>query len=355
MQKLRWGILSTAGIVRKNWRAIHASGSSVVSAVASRELGRSRHLIDACQAETPFEVRPTAFGHYDQLVTSPEVDALYLPLPTGLRKAWVMRGAAAGKHILCEKPCGLSASDLQDMVDACRKHQVQFMDGVMFMHNPRLERVREILDDGQSVGEIKRISSMFSFPANAEFLRANIRIHSELEPTGCLGDLGWYCLRFALWAMHWQLPREVTARILSERRSSLSPAPTPTDFSGELGFDSEVSAGFFCSFLAANQQWVSVSGTRGSVFMPDFVHPRSVEQPAFEVNGVSAEVLASDRPGQPPERSAVAQEIHMFRNFAAQVRSGRLNDEWPRMALLTQQVMDACWVSARNRGMPVTL
>jgi predicted dehydrogenase len=354
MPKLRWGIVSTADIGKKNWRAIHASGSSVVSAVASREIDRSHRFIDACQAETAFELRPKAFGSYDELIISPEVDALYLPLPTGLRKEWVMRGAAAGKHILCEKPCAVSARDLEEMIDACRKHGVEFMDGVMFMHNPRLERVREILDDGQSIGEIKRITSMFSFPANDEFLRGDIRIHSQLEPAGCLGDLGWYCIRFALWAMHWQLPREVSGRILSEARNGLSPAPTPTDFSGELSFGPGVSSGFYCSFLVTDQQWVYVSGSRGYLYMPDFVHARSIDRPAIEVNQVLTEVVTKS-PGQARECAAVAQEAQMFRNFAAQVRSGKRNHDWPRMALLTQQVMDACLASARNGGQPVTL
>ncbi len=72
------------------------------------------------------------------------MDAVYIPLPTGLRQEWVVRAAEAGKHVICEKPCAVSAADLSEMISACRKNRVQFMDGVMFMHNPRLGRVREI-------------------------------------------------------------------------------------------------------------------------------------------------------------------------------------------------------------------
>jgi predicted dehydrogenase len=72
------------------------------------------------------------------------VDAVYIPLPTGLRKEWVLRAAAAGKHVLCEKPCGLSLAEVREMTDACRENRVQFMDGVMFMHNPRMRRLREL-------------------------------------------------------------------------------------------------------------------------------------------------------------------------------------------------------------------
>ena len=198
MKKLHWGILGAADIARQNWRAIYDSGNSIVVAVASRAIERSEQFIRNCQVENAFEVQPKAYSNYQQLIDAPDVDAVYIPLPTGLRKQWVLRAAKAGKHVLCEKPCGVNFNDVQEMVDTCRQNKVQFMDGVMYMHNPRLQRIREVLDDSQNIGQIKRISSMFSFLASEEYQRTNIRLHSELEPTGCLGDLGWYNIRFSL-------------------------------------------------------------------------------------------------------------------------------------------------------------
>ena len=118
------------------------------------------------------------------MIASSDVDAVYIPLPTGLRKEWVLRAAAAGKHVLCEKPCGLSLADVREMTDACQKNRVQFMDGVMFMHNPRLRRLREVLDDGKTIGPIRRIMSVFTFAGGETFFDANIRVHAALEPTG---------------------------------------------------------------------------------------------------------------------------------------------------------------------------
>src|ERR1700690_3868392 len=159
MKKLRFGILSTAGIARKNWLAISSSGNCVVTAVASRDPERSRRFIADGQARAPFENPPAPLGSYEELLASKNVDAVYIPLPTGRRKEWVLRAAAAGKHILCEKPCAVSVATLHEMISACRESRVQFMDGVMFMHSPRLARVREILDDNKSVGPVRRISS----------------------------------------------------------------------------------------------------------------------------------------------------------------------------------------------------
>ncbi len=214
MKKLRIGFLSTAGIGRKNWKAILNSGNCVVSAVASRDVEKSRAFIRECQAENAFANVPAALGSYEALMASPEVDAIYIPLPTGVRKEFVLRAAAAGKHIVCEKPCATDAAELAEMLAACQKHSVQFMDGVMFMHSPRLARVREIFDDGQSVGQIRRIASAFSFYPGEEFFSTNIRANGALEPAGCLGDLGWYCIRFALWTMNWRMPEAVAGKIL---------------------------------------------------------------------------------------------------------------------------------------------
>ncbi|HEY0552063.1 MAG TPA: Gfo/Idh/MocA family oxidoreductase [Verrucomicrobiae bacterium] len=364
-KKLRWGILSTAQIARKNWKAIRNSGNGTVTAVAGRDIERSRNFIAGCQAEAPMEATPRALGSYEELLASKEVDAVYIPLPTGLRKERVIRAAEAGKHIVCEKPCATSVADLREMLAACRSHGVQFIDGVMFMHSLRLPRMREVLDDGTSVGDIKRITSSFNFCAPPEFFTGNIRAHGALEPYGCLGDLGWYCIRFALWVMNWQLPRRVTGRFLNEVTAQGSPAPVPTEFSGELLFENGVSSGFYCSFITANEQCALISGTRGYLRLSDFVAPFFGPELTFEVNNAVHNVSGCDfnmeshwRHFAVPEYSNShpnAQETNLFRNVTNQVRSGTLNELWPEMALKTQQVMEACFesASAANRSVQI--
>ena len=103
-ETLRWGILSTAGIARKNWEAIRNSGNGTITAVASRDAAKAQQFIDECQAEVPFDEAPRAIGSYDEIVTADDVDAVYIPLPTGLRKEWVIKAANAGRHMMCEKP-----------------------------------------------------------------------------------------------------------------------------------------------------------------------------------------------------------------------------------------------------------
>src|SRR6267142_4356937 len=123
MKSLRWGILGAANIARKNWKAIALSGNSVLNAVASRDLEKSKRFIADCYGQMPTPTPPKPLGSYEALLASENVDAVYIPLPTGLRKEWVLRSAAAGKHVVCEKPCAVSVADLSEMLDACRKHR----------------------------------------------------------------------------------------------------------------------------------------------------------------------------------------------------------------------------------------
>ena len=362
---MRWGILGAANIARKNWKAIWNSRNGRVSAVASRDLQRGRRFIEECQAQAPFEPAPLALDRYEDLLALPEVDAVYLPLPTGIRGPWVKRAAEAGKHVVCEKPCAASLAELKEMLAACRANHVQFMDGVMFMHSRRLERIRQVLDDGQTVGPIRRITSAFTFRAEQEFFAANIRARGELEPFGCLGDLGWYCIRFALWAARWKLPERVTGQCLSDFKHPASLSTVPTEFSGELFFADGITSSFYCSFLTENEQWANVSGTRGHLQVPDFVLPFSGAQLAFETGNPVFDVRGCDFEMQPHRRrwlvrershsDPTAQESRLFSHFAQQVQSGELNPLWPEMALKTQQVMQACLESARAHGRPVNV
>jgi predicted dehydrogenase len=358
MKKLRIGFLSTAGIGRKNWKAIFHSGNCVVSAVASRDAEKSRKFIDECQHEFAFENPPLVLDSYEELLASPAVDAVYIPLPTALRKRFVLAAAANRKHVICEKPCAIDNAELDEMISACRKNGVQFMDGVMFMHNVRQTKVREILDDDKSVGALRRISSSFSFYSGEDFFRNNIRVNGALEPAGCLGDLGWYSIRFALWTLNWRLPHTVTARILASSENLPNRPPAPIDFSAELFFDNDVSFVFYCSFIAGRQQWVHVSGQKGWLLVPDFIHPFNSYEPAFEVNEKAVVVSTGAKcpSGTDPsvQGHAAAHDAAMWRNFANQVSGGKLNDDWPMWSLKTQKVLDACHEAAR-RGQAVKL
>ena len=114
----RWGLLSTAAIARKNWKAIRLSGNGRVSAVASRSVAKAQSFIDQCAAEVPQSADVVALDSYQKLIERDDVDAVYIPLPTGVRKDWAIRAAEAGKHVLCEKPMAMNAAQGREMLAA---------------------------------------------------------------------------------------------------------------------------------------------------------------------------------------------------------------------------------------------
>lgn len=364
-QVCRWGILSAANIARKNWLAIRNCENAVLTAVASRDKAKAQQFIDECNDHTKFDPKPVAIGSYEELLKSPEIDAVYLPVPTGVRKDWVIKAAEAGKHVLAEKPCGCTVAELKEMLAACKKNNVQFMDGVMFMHSQRLNKIREVLDDKQSIGELRRIASSFSFCGTDEFAKNNIRSSSELEPLGCLGDLGWYNIRFTLWVMKYEMPKKVTGRMLSEARRSDSKATVPTEFSGEMFFSNGISATYYCSFKTGMQQWANVGGTLGYLDVPDFVIGYYGNEMQFTVrNGGLSQNVCTFNMEDHTRRIAIpeyanghptSQETGLFRNFSSLVLSGKTDESWGEIALKTQQVMEACLNSAHQDGKAIEL
>ena len=355
-EECRWGILSTAGIARKNWRAIAKTRTGRVAGVASRDVAAAETFIRECQASCPQKSTPKAIGSYLAMLEDPEIDAVYIPLPTAIRKEWIIRAAQHGKHVLAEKPSALNADELQEVLDECNRHQVQYMDGVMFMHSARLPKIREVLDNPERIGSIRRIASHFSFCGDQTFRSANIRSNSLYEPHGCLGDLGWYNIRFILWANQWRMPTKVTATCLSTIQGSGSPKPVPAEFSAELWFDNGVSANFYCSFITENQQWSHVSGDRGSLWVDDFVLPYygsdvgfEVSRPQLTIDGCDYHMHRRNTRISVPEYAAgfaTAQEVNMFESFHDALRSPQPDPRWGEMTMATQRVIDAAFQAA---------
>jgi predicted dehydrogenase len=154
------------------------------------------------------------------------------------------------------------------------------------------------------------------------------------------------------------MPRRVRANMLSQAGTKNSKGTVPTEFSAELFFDKDTSASFYCSFITENQAWANVSGTKGYLRVDDFVLPFLGDRLSFEVfhskfavRGCDFEMTRGSRQLSVKEHANSArdaQETNLFRNFAAQVQSGKLNKDWPMWSLKTQQVMEACFASARQ-------
>ncbi|MBP2548339.1 putative dehydrogenase [Neorhizobium galegae] len=178
---LRFGILSTAKIGRDAVvPAIQDAENCVVSAIASRDFSRAREMADR------FSV-PHAFGSYEEMLASDVIDAVYIPLPTSQHVEWSLKAAAAGKHVLCEKPISLKADEIDQLIAARDRHGVLIAEAFMVTYAPVWLKVRELLASG-AIGRLRHVQGAFTY-----FNRdpSNMRNIPELGGGG-LPDIGVY-------------------------------------------------------------------------------------------------------------------------------------------------------------------
>ncbi|KAF5196215.1 dTDP-3,4-didehydro-2,6-dideoxy-alpha-D-glucose 3-reductase, partial [Thalictrum thalictroides] len=148
---IRFGIIGCAQIARKVSRAIDLSPNSTIYAIGSRSIEKANKFA----ADNGFSDTVKIYGSYDEVLNDPNVDAVYMPLPTSLHVQWGVLAAEKKKHLLIEKPTALSVADLDLILEACRSNGVQFMDGTMWLHHPRTTKMKEMLKDTQIFGPLQ--------------------------------------------------------------------------------------------------------------------------------------------------------------------------------------------------------
>ncbi|XP_031480085.1 uncharacterized oxidoreductase At4g09670-like isoform X1 [Nymphaea colorata] len=354
---VRIGVMGCATIAKKVSRAIRLAPNARLVAVASRTAEKARRFA----MENGFPEDARVCGSYEELLEDPAMDAVYMPLPTSLHRRWVPEAARRGKHILVEKPAALAARELEEMLVVCEDMGVQFMDGTMWMHHPRTAKMRELLSDASLFGDLRWVNSAFTFAATDYFLKNDIRVKPDLDALGALGDAGWYCIRSILWAADYELPKTVTAIRGTVSRNA---AGVLLSCGSSLLWDDEKVATFHCSFNSNLTTNFTVSGTRGTLHVDDFVVPFKENSATFSFSSDSGftELVTgwSPLPTQLHVATDLPQEACLVREFARLVRaiidSGSKPDQkWPVITKKTQMVLDAVKASIGKGYEPVSL
>lgn len=178
---LRWGILSGAKIGREHViPALLKAEGCVVEGIASRDEARARELARHFGA-------PRAFGSYEALLASPDIDAVYVPLPTAQHVEWAVKAADAGKHVLVEKPLALRAADIAPVIAARDRAGVTVAEAFMVRHHPQWAKVREWIEAGR-IGRLRLVQGAFSYFNDDP---GNMRNQLDLGG-GALPDIGVY-------------------------------------------------------------------------------------------------------------------------------------------------------------------
>ncbi|MEO0563820.1 MAG: Gfo/Idh/MocA family oxidoreductase [Chloroflexota bacterium] len=324
--KIRWGVLSTANIGRKSViPAIQKSKNGEMVAVASRDEARAREFADANNI-------PQAFGSYEALLDSGEVDAIYNPLPNHLHAPWSKAAADRGIAVLCEKPLAMDAAEAQGMVDYFEEKRVLLAEAFMWRFHPQHDVVRKLIADGE-IGEMKVMNATFSFVIGDE---GNIRLKPEMGG-GSLWDVGCYCVN----SMRNIIGEEPDGGFAFGRFGKDS--MVDESLSATLSFPGGVVGHFDCGFRAHQTDMYDIRGTNGRIrvwpsYTPNADKPTTVHlwrgkneaaYEAFEVEPANQytlmvedfnDALLNDRPFRYPIADAV-QNMIVLDNLLASAKS----------------------------------
>jgi diketogulonate reductase-like aldo/keto reductase len=183
---VKWGVMGTAGIA--SWGTIpgmqKAKGCELY-AIAGRNLEKAQ----AYKERFGFE---KAYKGYDALLSDPEVEAVYIPLPNDIHCEWVIKALNAHKHVLCEKPLAMNEGELRRMFATARNNGVILMEAYAYLHSPYISRLKEIILSGE-IGTVDYIDTAFLTQNYSE----DIRLHKE-QGGGGIYDVGCYCTSMIL-------------------------------------------------------------------------------------------------------------------------------------------------------------
>ncbi|KAB8315242.1 Gfo/Idh/MocA family oxidoreductase [Tolypothrix campylonemoides VB511288] len=183
MNKIRIGVMGCANIAERYMiPAINALEEFKLVAVASRTQETAQKFAEKFNCE--------AIVGYQSLLEREDIDAIYLPLPTGLHNEWINKSLDAGKHILAEKSLGIDFHSTKAMVEKAQEKKLLLMENFQFQYHSQHNYVKKLLTSGE-IGEMRSFRASFGFPPLAW---NNFRYNAELGG-GSLLDAGSYMLK----------------------------------------------------------------------------------------------------------------------------------------------------------------
>lgn len=235
------------------------SPEATVTAVAARDRTRAEQFARKHGVER-------VFGDYQDLLDSPEVDAVYIPLPNGLHGRWTRAAVAAGKHVLCEKPFTANAEEAREIARLAADSGLVVMEAFHYRYHPLIRAAEEIVASGE-LGTLRRVETALSFPLP---LFSDIRYDYDLAG-GALMDAGCYAVHMAR-VLGGEDPEVVSARakLHGDRRIDRA-------MSAELRFPAGHTGRVRCSMWSADVLRISatVVGDRGRMRLLNPVLPHA--------------------------------------------------------------------------------
>ena len=248
MKRITWGVLSTAKIgTQKVIPGMLNGKRGTIAAIASRDLETAR----AAAAKLNL---PRAYGSYEELLADPSIDAIYNPLPNHLHVPWTIKALEAGKHVLCEKPIGLTAREAEALIEARDRSGKQVLEAFMIRHHPQWLLTRSLVQEGR-IGEPKAVVVTFSYH-NPD--PTNVRNQVDIGG-GALYDIGCYAVVAARFLFGTEPHRAVS---LIDRDPVMK---VDRISSGLVDFSGGRQLVFTCAMQLMQYQKVHIVGTTGRI------------------------------------------------------------------------------------------
>ena len=251
--KIRWGIVGPGKIARKFISDLQLVEDAEVTAVASRSLGKAQDFA----AEYAIE---NVFGSYEELFASDTADVVYIATPHRFHKALTLQALESGKHVLCEKPLGVSKPEVQEMVDVAQRNKVFLMEALWSRFNPSIQKVKQLVDDGE-IGDLTHINADFGFYALDRDEESRV-LNPDLA-SGSLLDIGIYPI--FLTYLFLGMPSEVLA--VSNFHSNGTELQTSMIFQYP-----KAQAVLYSGFTSRTRTEAELSGSQGEIFLPSRWH-----------------------------------------------------------------------------------
>ncbi len=261
--KLNWGILSTGRIAGWFATALATSRTGRLVAVGSR----SRAAAEKFAADHG-GIR--AHATYEALLADPEVSAVYISTPHDSHAALTIAAAAAGKHVLCEKPLALNHADAARAVAAARAHGVFLMEAFMYRCHPQTAKLAELVRAG-AIGELRLISAVFCFNRPVD---PKLRLYNRALGGGAILDIGCYPVSIARLVAGAAAGRPFAEPAVFHGTGRIHPVAQVDELAAAtLRFSGGAIAQLACGTTTAKEISVHVYGTEGILHLPVPFHP----------------------------------------------------------------------------------
>lgn len=242
---VKWGFLGAGWIAnRATAPAVHAAKNAQLFGVASRDAARSKKL-------EPQNV----YGSYQELLDDPQIEVVYISLGNHQHLDWVTKSLEAGKHVLCEKPLGLNAIEVQTMIECSQRCNRMLVEAVWTRWHPRFKRIVELIESG-AIGDLKSIESQWGFKSE---MTENYRL-DPLLGGGALLDIG--CYQANMWVALTQGARDLKINSVDRKIG-----PTKIDLTTEVKalINGKTSVQLMSSFEKDVPQILKIEGSSGVI------------------------------------------------------------------------------------------